>query len=101
MNKCRLLVFFFISYLELECKKNAAFQKLVDSSAVYRNHYENWSPQYTTDGLIQNGGINIFHSEFETTQWIRVDLQQASAISFLRVYMKRNGGGTLFINTFH
>lgn len=96
-----MLLFFFYILLELEWKKNEAFQKLVDSSSVYYNDYENWSPQYTTDGLIPNGGIHIFHSEYETAPWIRVDLQQALAISFLRVYMRRDGGGTLFITTFH
>lgn len=97
----KFFLFFFYILLELEWKKNAAFQKLVDSSSVYYNYYENWSPQYTTDGLIPNGGIHIFHSEYETAPWIRVDLQQALAISFVRVYMRRDGGGTLFITTFH
>lgn len=100
LNNCRLLFVLYILF-RIGMEEEYSISKLVDSSSVYRNHYENWPSQYTTDGLIQSGGINIFHSEFETTPWIRVDLQQASAISFLRVYMRRNGGRTLFINTFH
>lgn len=60
----KLYTFFLCILLELEWKKNAAFQKLVDSSSVYYNDCENWSPQYTTDGLIPNEGIHIFHSEY-------------------------------------
>lgn len=101
-----LLMMTFISWsfvlyiLEIKSKKNAALNKPNTVSTVHENNYGKWSPSYATDGIIQRGGSTFFHSSFETSPWIRIDLQEVSTIFFLRVYMRDGAGIQLFINTF-
>lgn len=101
-----LLMMTFISWafvlyiLEIKSKKNAALNKPNTVSSVHENNYGKWSPSYATDGIIQRGGSTFFHSSFETSPWIRIDLQEVSTIFFLRVYMRDGAGIQLFINTF-
>lgn len=101
-----LLMMTFISWafvlyiLEIKSKKNAALNKPNTVSSVHENNYGKWSPSYATDGIIQRGGSTFFHSSFETSPWIRIDLQEVSTMFFLRVYMRDGAGIQLFINTF-
>lgn len=90
---------FVIYILEIKSKKNAALNKPNTVSSVHENNNGRCSPSYATDGIIQRGVSNFFHSSFEISPWIRIDLQDVSTILFLRVYMRDGAGIQLFINT--
>lgn len=81
---------------EMEWKTNAALNKRPLVSSVYSNNTSLWSQDYATDGNISTGGTQIFHSDFEPTPWIMVDLMKMSKISFVRVYVRIDSQGARF-----
>lgn len=77
--------------------KNAAPKKTIMSSSVYNNVYSDWSPRFATDGIFQRGGIKIFHSANETSPWILVDLKDVTTVIYLRIFVRMDGAGILFL----
>lgn len=61
-------------------------------SSVFGAMHSSWGAHYATDGILQTGRP-FFHSDFEATPWIMIDLQQISHIIFIRVYNRGDGGG--------
>lgn len=86
-----------ISFPELKWKKNSAINKTTVGSSVYNGHYGNWDPGYATDGVVKNGYTNMFHSEFESSPWIKVDLLNSFMISCVRVFIRGDGFGIIFL----
>uniref|UniRef100_A0A8W8LQ82 Fucolectin tachylectin-4 pentraxin-1 domain-containing protein n=1 Tax=Magallana gigas TaxID=29159 RepID=A0A8W8LQ82_MAGGI len=81
---------------EVKWKKNSALKKPTIGSSVHEGNYRNWDPHFATDGFVQNGGTQIFHSTFEQYPWIWIDLLETLSISFIRIYNRRDGGGQRF-----
>lgn len=81
---------------EMEWKTNAALNKRPLVSSVYSNNTSNWSPDYATDGVISIQAVQIFHSHWEPTPWIMVDLMNMLKISFVRVFLRIDDAGKRF-----
>uniref|UniRef100_K1QSX9 Uncharacterized protein n=1 Tax=Magallana gigas TaxID=29159 RepID=K1QSX9_MAGGI len=73
---------------EMEWKTNEVLNKRPLVSSVYFNNTSNWSPDYATDGVISIQAVQIFHSHWEPTPWIMVDLMNMLKISFVRVFLR-------------
>lgn len=84
---------------EVKWRKNSALRKPTIGSSVHEGNYGNWDPHYATDGFVQNGGTQIFHSAFEQFPWIWIDLLETFSISFIRVYNRRDAIGMIFIES--
>lgn len=82
---------------EVKWKKNSALRKPTIGSSVYGGSYSNWDPHFATDGFVQNGATQIFHSAFEQYPWIWIDLLETLSISFIRIYNRRDGGGMILM----
>lgn len=80
----------------MEWKTNAALNKRPLVSSVYNSNTSNWSPDFATDGVISIQDVQIFHSHWEPTPWIMVDLVNMSKISFVRVFVRIDTGGNIF-----
>lgn len=80
----------------MEWKTNAALNKRPLVSSVYSNNLSNWGPDYATDGMISIHDTKIFHSNFESTPWIMVDVMKMSKISFVRVFVRIDYAGNIF-----
>lgn len=76
----------FMSFSELKWKENSALKKATVGSSVKDSDYGYWDPGYSTDGLVQNGSLEMFHSNYESSHWIKVDLINALTISIIRVF---------------
>lgn len=61
------------------------------------NNYGDYHPYYATDGLLPNGYTKMFHSDFESSPWINVDLLDILTILFVRFYNRVDGSGNIFI----
>lgn len=83
----------------MEWKTNAALNKRPLVSSVYNNNTSNWSPDFATDGVISIQAVQIFHSHLEPTPWIMVDLVNMSKISFVRVFLRIDDAGDIFISS--
>lgn len=75
-----------IHFSELKWKENSALGKPVEGSSIFGNNSADWDPSYATDGLVLNRCPKIFHSNFEPSPWIKVDLMNPLTISFIRVF---------------
>ena len=79
-------------FSEIKWGNNAALNKPPEVSSVYLALNSYWGAHYATDGILQTGRP-FFHSGFEATPWIMIDLQQISHIIFIRVYNRGDGDG--------
>uniref|UniRef100_A0A8W8LQ72 Fucolectin tachylectin-4 pentraxin-1 domain-containing protein n=1 Tax=Magallana gigas TaxID=29159 RepID=A0A8W8LQ72_MAGGI len=82
--------------LELKWKENSALGKPVEGSSIFGNNSADWDPSYATDGLVLNRCPKIFHSNFEPSPWIKVDLMNPLTISFIRVFNRPDVLGERF-----
>lgn len=82
----------------MEWKTNEVLNKRPLVSSVYFNNTSNWSPDYATDGVISIQAVQIFHSHWEPTPWIMVDLMNMLKISFVRVFLRIDDAGDIFIS---
>ena len=64
-----------------------------------------WGPVYATNGARSPTSTNIFHSQPETSPWLKVQLIGLQMITFVRVYNRRDVLGKLLerclINSSH
>ncbi|XP_052681078.1 fucolectin-7-like [Crassostrea angulata] len=81
---------------ELKWKENSALGKPVVGSSIFGNNSADWDPSYATDGLVLNRCPKIFHSNFEPSPWIKVDLMNPLTISFIRVFNRPDVLGERF-----
>lgn len=89
----------FDTFSELKWKENSALRKPAVGSSIFGNNSEDWDSSYATDGLVQNRCPKIFHSNFEPSPWIKVDLMNALTISFIRVFNRADALG--IYNIYH
>ena len=89
----------------IKWKTNEALSRPATSSSVYAGDTMKWGPVYATNGARSPTGTNIFHSQPETSPWLKVHLIRSEMITFVRVYNRRDQGGKLLsrwlINSIH
>nr|XP_022301719.1 uncharacterized protein LOC111109769 isoform X2 [Crassostrea virginica] len=84
------------SYYAIKWKTNEALSRPATSSSVYGGDTMKWGPVYATNGARSPTGTNIFHSQPETSPWLKVHLIGSKMITFVRVYNRRDAVGERF-----
>nr|XP_022339773.1 uncharacterized protein LOC111134714 [Crassostrea virginica] len=84
------------SYYAIKWKKNEALSRPATSSSVYGGDTMKWGPVYATNGARSPTSTNIFHSQPETSPWLKVHLIRSEMITFVRVYNRRDQGEERF-----
>ena len=77
----------------IKWKTNEALSRTATSSSVYGGDTMKWGPVYATNGARSTTSTNNFHSQPETSPWLKVHLIRSEMITFVRVYNRRDTVG--------
>ena len=77
----------------IKWKTNEALSRPATSSSVHVGDTMKWGPVYATNGARSPTSTNIFHSQPETSPWLKVHFIGSEMITFVRVYNRRDIAG--------